>query len=265
MLGTLGILRRRTAEKVLRCRQSAGKVSMLNRHKYYLLGYIFADGCLCTSTKGYDYIQIATIDSDIAYKIAELTGTTVGKFKTKWKIRYTISIWDRELVNWFKSKGIIKRKTGKEIYPEVELEFLPHFIRGYMDGDGMITIFKNLLLSGFACASKDFLLNLRRDLSYHAGISKDSGTLLKENDAECFKLRYAIRDTIRICRYIYKDADIFMERKKNNYLAYVRDIAPQRLCVQGRAGNRWAKIKSELYSDVKSIPKEEYQYLKEVL
>lgn len=238
---------------------------MLNKHKYYLLGYIFADGCLCASAKGYDYIQIATVDRDMAHKIAELTGTKVSRLKTKWKDRYTIAVWDRALVDWFKSKGITKRKTGKEEYPEVELEFLSHFIRGYMDGDGMITIFKNLLLSGFACANKEFLLDLRRDLSYHAGISKDSGTLLKENDAECFKLRYSIRDTIRICRYIYRDADIFMSRKKENYLTYVRDIAPQRLCVQGRSGNRWAKIKSELYSDVKSIPDEEYQYIKNIL
>jgi len=238
---------------------------MLSKYKYYLLGYIFADGCLCTSTKGYDYIQIATVDKNMAYKIAKLTGTKVSMLKTKWKDRYTISIWHRELVDWFKDKGIIKRKTGKEIYPEVELEYLSHFIRGYMDGDGMITIFKNLLLSGFACANKEFLLNLRRDLSYHAGISKDSGTLLKENDAECFKLRYAIKNTIRLCRYIYQDADIFMERKKNNYLTYIRDIAPQRLCVQGRSGNRWVKIKSELYSDVEKVPEEELQYLRKVL
>jgi hypothetical protein len=238
---------------------------MLRKHMYYLLGYIFADGCLCQSAKGYEYIQIATVDKNMAEKISVITETKPTRTKTKWKDRYIIRVWDRELVDWFKSKGIIRRKTGKEIYPEVNLDCLHHFIRGYMDGDGMITIFKNLLLSGFACANKDFLLGLRRDLSYHAGISKDSGTLLKENDAECYKLRYAIRDTIRICRYIYRDDDLHMERKKNNYLTYIRDIAPQRLCVQGRAGNRWAKIKSELYSDVEKVPEMELQYLRKVL
>ena len=238
---------------------------MESKHKYYLLGYIFADGCLCTSTKGYDFIQIATVDEEMAIQLGNLIGAKIQRTKTKWKDRYTIDIWDKELVDWFKSKGIIKRKTGKEIYPEVELVDLPHFIRGYMDGDGMITVFKNILVSGFACANKNFLLSLRRDLSYHAGICKDSGTLLKERDAECYKLRYAIRSTIQLCRYIYKDADIFMKRKKDAYLNYMRDIAPQRLCVQGRAGNRWAKIKSELYSDIERVPEMELQYLRKVL
>jgi len=238
---------------------------MKSKHKYYLLGYVFADGCLCTSTKGYDFVQIATVDREMAIKLSHILGTKVTRTKTKWKDRYTIDIWNRELVDWLKSKGIEKRKTGKEKYPEVELVDLHHFIRGYFDGDGMVTIFKKLLLSGFACANKDFLLNLRRDLSYHAGICKDSGTLLKENNVNCYKLRYAIRSTIRLCRYIYNDADIFMKRKKDVYLKYMKDIAPQRLCVQGRAGNRWAKIKSELYGDIKSIPIEEYQYLKRIL
>lgn len=232
---------------------------------YYLLGYVFADGCLATSSKGYEYISISTADEEIAKKISLYTNTKVTRFKTKWKMRYSVCIWDRELVDWMKSKGIIKRKTGFEQYPELDLDCLNHFIRGFLDGDGMISIFKNLLFSGFACANKDFLLNLRRDISYHAGVSKDSGTLLKECVANCYKLRYSVSDTIRLCRYLYKNATIFMERKKQNYISYIRDIAPQRLCVQGRAGNRWAKIKSELYSDIEKVPEEELQYLSKVL
>jgi hypothetical protein len=232
---------------------------------YYLLGYVFADGCLSTSKKGYDYIAISTSDEEIAKKISIYTHTKVTKCKTKWKMRFTVCIWNRQIVDWMKSKGIVKRKTGFEEYPELDLNNLNHFIRGFLDGDGMISIFKNLIFSGFACANKKFLLDLRRDISYHAGISKDSGTLLKERDANCFKLRYSVKDTIKLCRYIYKNSTIFMERKKQNYLNYIRDIVPQRLCVQGRSGNRWAKIKSDLYSDIEKVPEMELQYLHKVL
>ena len=238
---------------------------MLDRHKYYLLGYIFADGCICTSAKGYDYIQITTVDEEMAIQISKLTNTKVTKFKTKWKVRNTVLIWDKELVNWFKSKGVIKRKTGKEIYPEVELEFLHHFIRGYLDGDGMIYIFQGKLASGFACASKEFLMGIRRDLSNHARISRDSGCLRKEKDANCYKLTYAMKDTIKMCRYIYRDDDIFMKRKKEKYLTYVRDIAPQRLNVQSPNENKWVKIKSELYGDIERVPEMELQYLRNIL
>jgi len=238
---------------------------MKEKHKYYLLGYAMADGCLATTTKGYDFIPIATTDKEMAYKISEITGTKASRYKTKWKDRYTISIWNRELVDWMKSNGIIKRKTGKETFPNASEKNIKHFIAGYFDGDGMVTIFKNWLLSGFACANKEFLLNIRRVLSHQAGISKDSGTLVKEK-SKCYKLRYSVKDTIKLCRFIYNDSDIFMKRKKDTYLRYIKDFAPQRLDVRSPVYNRrWAKIKSDLYGDIESIPEMEYQYVKHVL
>jgi len=247
----------------------AKELKLEERHKYYLLGYIIADGCLCTSSKGYDFIQITTTDAPMAKKLSKILKTKVTRFKTKWKVRYTISIWNRAYVDWYKSQGICKRKTGKEIYPDVIPEYKNHFIRGFFDGDGMVIIFKKLLISGFACANREFLLRLRRDLSDYAGISKDAGTMRKENDAECYKLKYSISDTIRLCRFLYNDADIYMERKKNTYLSFVKDIASQRLYVQGqgrgKGSHKWVKIKSDLYGDIKSIPLEECQYLVKIL
>ena len=241
---------------------------MEDKYKYYVLGYVMADGCLATSAKGYDYITITTVDEDIANKISSMYGGKVTGYKVKnktWKKRYTFSLWNRNLVNWMKDKGIVKRKTGKELFPITSDENTKYFIKGFFDGDGMVTIFKNWLLSGFACANKEFLLSIRRRLSDLAFISIDSGALIKEK-SNCYKLRYSVKDTIKLCRFLFNNSDIHMDRKKDKYIEYIKNFVPQRLDVQSPSYNkRWSKIKSDLYGDIESIPEMEYQYVKNVL
>jgi hypothetical protein len=227
---------------------------MEDKYKYYILGYAMADGCLAESGKGYEYVSITTTDEDMAKKLSEIIDCKITRYKIKkkkWKTRLTVNVWDRNFVTWLKKNGLIFRKTGKESFPITNAENTRYFIKGYFDGDGMLTVFRDWLLSGFACANRDFLLLLRRKLSDLANISKDSGTLVKEK-SNCCKLRYSVKDSIKLCRFLFCDSQIHMDRKINTYIEYIKNFVPQRLNVQSPEYNkRWAKIKSDLYGDIK--------------
>jgi hypothetical protein len=87
-----------------------------------------------------------------------------------------------------------------------------HFIRGYFDGDGGISIAKNQLYkssAGFA-GNYDFLSELQLILIDKCNINK---TKISKN-ANIFSLVVSGRFQLsRFLKYIYQDANIFLQRK----------------------------------------------------
>lgn len=187
----------------------------------YTLGYLFADGSLENSPyiRG-KYIRFTSIDLS---QIKMLLGLMESKHKIQKilprgkneKIRYHIRIGDKKMYLDLIELGLTTRKSLTMSFPKYKKVFMPHFIRGYFDGDGHVSIEKKgkalkRIRVIFTSGSEDFLLKLCSYLKEVLNLNVDKIYI----GTRSFKLSYSTSDSVKIFKYIYKDADsIYLPRK----------------------------------------------------
>jgi intein-encoded DNA endonuclease-like protein len=190
--------------------------------KAYWLGFLFADGYIRERNTGLSLeLKLAVKDREHIELFRETLKSThiikEGFNKVKYKNGYSqshmlhLAIYSSDLVKSIKTKGIHSRKTFTITKPEIAKSLIPHFIRGYFDGDGSFSfnIIKKTNKTNFACASEEFrefliseLLENGIKLSYYGGI-----TMFIQNKM----------DNLKFYNYIYKNATIYLKRKKEKY------------------------------------------------
>ncbi len=118
----------------------------------WLLGLLFADGHIGTDRSR---TMLTAKDTKFLEQVRDL-------LKSNFRIEYAattpqliINRMDR--VEKFERYGITKSKTYTATFPFVPIEFIHHFVRGFLDGDGCISIRGNHEVSiGFEISSKSF-------------------------------------------------------------------------------------------------------------
>lgn len=129
-----------------------------------------------------------------------------------------------------KNFGITPNKTLSISIPEqMPIEMYPHFLRGYSDGDGCISLkhnkSNNQYTYSFSIVSgSDVLINQWRDYFYNRGIrtqKRKSGdekpTIITKNN--CKTIHYNSYNAMAVLNILYKDSndDIRLDRKYNKY------------------------------------------------
>jgi hypothetical protein len=190
--------------------------------KAYWLGFLFADGYIRERNTGLSLeLKLAVKDREHIELFRETLKSThiikEGFNKVKYKNGYSqshmlhLAIYSSDLVKSIKTKGIHSRKTFTITKPEIAKSLISHFIRGYFDGDGSFSfnIIKKTNKTNFACASEEFrefliseLLENGIKLSYYGGIK-----MFIQNKM----------DNLKFYNYIYKNATIYLKRKKEKY------------------------------------------------
>lgn len=200
-----------------------------NEEKAYWLGFIYADGYISYNEEISNYelgIELQTQDADhlrnfnkalkgnVPVNFRERFCKLTGKLSNNCSIRF----YSKEMVFDLERQGVLCRKSLilKEL-PKLSKELLPHFIRGYFDGNGCICYDKkqNNIRADFACGSIDFLKDIQRVL-YEQGIYSYFYIPKKEEAKYSFRLLIkGMRNTNNFFNYIYKDCNIYLPRKKN--------------------------------------------------
>lgn len=108
----------------------------------YWAGFIFADGCI-TSQKYGTRIHVIIQESDSGHleNLARTIGFPVNKIyqnKTKSKTIQFYTHRKQDFIDVFKKWGIVPRKTYNFVVPQIPKDLIPHFLRGWCDGDGHI-------------------------------------------------------------------------------------------------------------------------------
>jgi intein/homing endonuclease len=195
--------------------------------KAYWLGFLFADGYirerksgksleLKLSYKDKKHIELfrKTIKSN--HRIIDGFNNVNYKGGISKSRMLHLAIYSSILVNSIKTKGIHSRKTFTITKPDISKNLIPHFIRGYFDGDGSFSFNhnKSKYVTNFACASEEFRnfliseLNVNDiDINWYGGIK-----LYIQNKM----------DNLKFYNYIYQNATIFLERKKEKYEEFRR-------------------------------------------
>lgn len=202
--------------------------------KAYFLGFAFADGCISTASSKGNYskkvFKLSLVDKDIIYELQSFfpffkTDTfDYSIYSPNSKRQYALRKVSAKLYDDLYSQGMLERKSGENAehlrFPSLPNKLIPHFIRGYFDGNGSISISKNrpnLRRIEICSRSKHFLLQIK-ELIETKGINCP---IYREKTNKVLPL-YVLewinsKDVIDIRDYFYKDATIFLQRKKKSF------------------------------------------------
>ena len=201
--------------------------------KSYILGFIYADGCNYISDdkknfiinftqlkKSIDILQKINFELNSEYPIREYNQ------KENNKIICTLDIRSKKMSEDLIKLGVTPKKSlfikfpNNNIVPE---ELVSHFIRGYFDGDGCITIKSTGYVSiSICCNSRMFLESVQSYLIQQNIFSRPITTehrakhplyvlyITKRKDQNAFK------------NLIYRNSTIFLKRKYNKFLQIPR-------------------------------------------
>jgi intein-encoded DNA endonuclease-like protein len=194
--------------------------------KAYWLGFLFADGYIRERKSGNSLeMKLSVKDKEhlILFKNSISSNHKIvdGINKVNYKGGISrskmscLAIYSFKLVQSIKKQGVHSRKTFTIKKPNINPELMNHFVRGFFDGDGSFTFnIKGKNATNFACASEDFrnyliseLLNNGIVIKYYGGIK-----LYIQNKI----------DNNKFYNYIYKNANVYLKRKKDKYEEFRR-------------------------------------------
>lgn len=192
------------------------------RYKAYFLGFIVSDGSISKKTNR----LVFTINSKDDYILEEFKkdinssnlirrSKVLDKRTKKITDSTTFQVSSKKIKLDLENKGITAYKSLKFEFPKnIPDNLLKHFFRGMMDGDGYISKTK----ARFSLISTlEFLNKFNEILFSNSGkiyeINKEKNVykLLIQNSGTC----------LDFLNYIYSDANIFLERKYDNYLKII--------------------------------------------
>ncbi len=205
-----------------------------NEFTAYLLGFTMADGYIKHSwgrrRENALQFELAGYDKDILDKIKthlEYEGPVIISKRGTAKL----TIGNVQIINQLIEKGVpLKDKTHLAAAPE----FLPSiyykdFVRGLFDGDGSIYLDNGQLV--FQLLGTQRLLEAIRQqyLPYNLG---QTVTLYDRSNsgANIFCLKIKNKHTKDLFQWIYKDADIYLDRKYQKYCQYTNSPSYGKPC-----------------------------------
>lgn len=184
--------------------------------KAYFLGFIMADGNMYLNSNGkYQFsIKIKNTDIDILKQFADEIEFPEDKIVEREETRKgtitkcaELKIYNQEFCSYLLDLGIVPRKTGKEVFPELKEEFKKDFIRGYIDGDGWIG--KEEIQIGLCSASYNLIKNIRDYIKDALDIE-----LNIYNQVDTYVLKtYRKKSVYQILKHFYYDNCIALNRK----------------------------------------------------
>lgn len=189
--------------------------------KAYILGFLYADGYV--NEKKY-IIQIGLHKKDISvleFIQKELNTVSPVKEQKNGNVLYLNS---KQLVSSLVKLGCCQAKTFTLKFPteeQVPKEFLSHFIRGYIDGDGCIYNHKHNRTTSILITGNNHFINELNNQLINT-LKLESGKLREHPKSIGISvLSFHKRKTVTLLKnYLYKDASFFLERKYEKFLTY---------------------------------------------
>lgn len=208
--------------------------------KAYWLGYLYADGNVSRTNRV--RLSLAEQDYEILEKFSNfifnqnrIKKYILPKNKSGQNLVY-VDVCNKHIANQLTNLGCPPNKTFILKFPEwLNNNLYNHFIRGYFDGDGCLSInicnnkskgikTKSIIVSQSLNANfdllstKEFVNKLQfifNDLNIHSTIYKRH----KNRDNNNFTLKVSgNRQIEKLMNWLYKDATIFLNRKNIKYL-----------------------------------------------
>lgn len=219
-------------------------------YKAYILGFIFADGCIVDNFNGRQKsLRIEIIETD-GYILLPLIKDIQNKDSYRYKYapsaiakghspKACVSINSDQLCEKIINLGCKINKTTLGLdFPNIDKDLIRHFIRGFFDGDGCIT--SNLTKNTYTRVStkklknpfspklrkrvylvntdlqflQDVIFNIESEVPFEGKLQWS----YKINNVRVHKVGIEHqKDVQKVQDYLYKDATIFLKRKFDKF------------------------------------------------
>jgi len=184
-----------------------------NELKAYWLGFIMADGCISKPKNKSPFLQIAISRKDEAllYKFKKHINFKgpVLHIQPNGSEQSRIRIISSELVDDLIRHGVEYKKSLKLIYPKIDNKLQRDFIRGYFDGDGGIAKTNTeITIAG----TESFLTSVQTIFNIELGTTITK--LYKKGNIFQYT-KHGRLQVAQILKWLYKDSEIYLDRKYN--------------------------------------------------
>lgn len=213
-----------------------------NQDKAYFLGFLYADGCNMTDRKCI-ILALQEPDREILIKLNSLLQLSkpVRFYKKRYnnlQNTYKLIISNKHISEMLAKHGVVKAKTFKLLFPEwLREDLIPHFIRGYFDGDGCLYCSKKLTYN--MCidivSTESFCISVAKYLKEKININCYIRTANPKSDNRIKEMKSCGRDQVtKFLKLIYKDANLYLKRKKDKADSIINNPIP--IQVKNRIG-----------------------------
>lgn len=234
------------------------------KEKAYFLGLMYADGGISKENSCRISLADKQLIDDlyVLFPFFNKGEFDFGKYGRGEKKQYSLAKCNKKLQNDLLDNGIFFNKSGANRnslqFPKIKKKLIPHFIRGYFDGDGSIYIDPkrpNLRRVEICSSSKGFLLQIVEKMEDN-GIDKPSFRERKPSPTNGRKISLYVllwmksSEVLKIRDFLYYQDTISLRRKKEKFESF--EIIPKTinnpLCSCGEVthfkGNRVMKSKT---------------------
>ena len=193
--------------------------STWTRESAWAYGVILGDGHVADT-----HIRIGC-QEDICRKIYGLLGIEREPLKHPTASIYTCIISSRPLSEWFRSRGIQRKKSTCLPWPDdIPEPFIWDFIRGIIDTDGFVSVLKNkfgrrMMVIGLCSATRNFVEKAHAYIDCKGQI-RESIKTLREKIFKSYSFKLSHTASVIAGEKIYGDAPSHI-RFEDKYLRFV--------------------------------------------
>jgi len=217
--------------------------------KAYWLGFMYADGCVrvvyeptysaevCIRLYAGDAEHLRKFNKSLNGNIPVTFTERICSFNNKPQYSCSIRCYSTEMAEDLISYGCIPNKTFNIELPMLPDNLYRHFLRGYFDGDGCITLRSRKrkdLRMDYCSGSKKMLEQIRELLFKY-----DIKSYLNNDKENTYKLVICgLQNVDKMIHYLYDDSTIYLDRKfyKTKQLYQENNIAQRLLRLSEMTG-----------------------------
>lgn len=202
-------------------------------NKAYWLGFLYADG----------YVRKRKSSSELKLKLGKKDIGHVEKFKECIKAEHPIkdehvlvtvngkehhsnccyiSLSSRKLIDDLIDKGCGNKKTFIIEFPYwLDDDLVRHFIRGYFDGDGHISIKKDRFLLQITTGSEEMVNGIINVLENVLGMESKDYSVYR-HEGRYYRIHFNKSFGFKFAEFLYEDCEVYLERKREKYLSFTK-------------------------------------------
>lgn len=194
-----------------------------NQDKAYILGFLYADGCnympkqtvsMSLQEEDFDILERIRLTIGSEKPLEYLDYTNKHDFGYTYENQWRLLLFSKHMCESLNNIGMTPKKSLTLEFPDIDPSLYRHFIRGYFDGDG--TIGKNY--SGLL-STKQFCQKVQNILFDELGINSIIYEASNHNGIT-MDLRLWKKETTQFLSWLYKDANLYLQRKYDRYVKY---------------------------------------------
>ena len=193
--------------------------------KAYWLGFLLADGHV--STDGKIILALQSRDYDHLEKFRDAVSSNHPIHYREEDDAYFLNIGSRRMKESLYRKGFHNQKSlgfdVPKVVSEVPYDLENHFIRGYFDGDGSVGIYKQTHYPDKPMYNFS-IMGIKPFLDYISGVAGIYSQIKYDDRTQNmhFLVTRSKKNIMKYKDFMYRDANIFMDRKHDIFIEIER-------------------------------------------